>query len=81
MFFKTFAEKQIEQKGRQYDRDIRDERHETERVMAEMLRYLPLIERAEADPALWARLTAGTGIATANGYRAAVGKATAKPSA
>ena len=43
---------------------------------AEMLRYLPIIERAEADPKLWAQLTEGTGIATANGYRAAIAKAT-----
>ena len=42
----------------------------------EMLRFLPIIERAEADPELWGRLTAGTGIATANGYRAAIKKAT-----
>ena len=41
----------------------------------EMLRFLPIIERAEADPELWGRLTAGTGIATANGYRAAIKKA------
>jgi hypothetical protein len=43
---------------------------------AELLRYLPVLERAEADPELWARLTAGTGIATLNGYRAALAKAT-----
>lgn len=42
----------------------------------EMLRYLPIIERAEADAELWERLTEGTGIATANGYRAAIAKAT-----
>lgn len=42
----------------------------------EMRRYLPVIERAEADPALWERLTAGLGIATANGYRAAIAAAT-----
>ncbi len=42
----------------------------------EMLRYLPIIERAEADTELWERLTDGTGIATANGYRAAIAKAT-----
>ena len=42
----------------------------------EMLRYLPIIERAEADPELWEKLAAGTGIATANGYRAAIAKAT-----
>ena len=42
----------------------------------EMLRYLPIIERAEADAGLWARLAEGTGIATANGYRAAIAKAT-----
>lgn len=44
-------------------------------LRAEMLRYLPIIERAEADPGLWELLTAGTGIATANGYRAAIAKA------
>lgn len=43
---------------------------------AEMLRYLPVLERAEADPELWERLTAGLGIATLNGYRAALAKAT-----
>lgn len=42
----------------------------------EMLRFLPVIERAEADPDLWARLTDGLGIATANAYRAAIAKAT-----
>jgi hypothetical protein len=41
----------------------------------EMIRYLPIIERAEADPELWERLTSGTGIATANAYRAAIVKA------
>ena len=43
---------------------------------AEMLRFLPVLEQAEADHELWARLTAGTGIATANAYRAAIAKAT-----
>ncbi len=43
-------------------------------LLAEMVRYLPVIERAEQDPELWARLTAGTGIATANGYREAIRK-------
>lgn len=42
----------------------------------ELVRFLPIIERAEADPELWARLTEGTGIATANAYRAAIQKAT-----
>ena len=41
----------------------------------EMERYLPIIERAEADPEVWSRLTEGTGIATANGYRNAIAKA------
>ena len=43
------------------------ESHES--LLAEMRRYLPLLERAEADSAVWDRLTAGTGIATLNGYR------------
>ncbi len=42
----------------------------------EMLRYLPVLERAEADPEIWNRLTEGLGIATANSYRAAISKAT-----
>jgi hypothetical protein len=41
----------------------------------EMRRYLPVMERAESDPELWARLTEGLGIATLNGYRAAIAKA------
>ena len=32
MFFKTFAEKQIEKKGRKYDSDIRRAREEIERL-------------------------------------------------
>lgn len=43
-------------------------------LLAEMVRYLPVIDRAEQDPELWSRLTAGTGIATANGYREAIRK-------
>ena len=45
----------------------------------EMVRFLPIIERAEADPELWTRLTKGTGIATANAYRAAIAAATGEP--
>lgn len=41
----------------------------------EMVRYLPILERAEADPEIWNKLTAGTGIATANGYRHAINQA------
>ena len=47
---------------------------ERDQLLAEMVRYLPVIERAEQDPELWARLTVGTGIATANGYREAIRK-------
>lgn len=43
---------------------------------AEMIRYLPVLERAESDPELWARLTEGLGIATLNSYRHAIVKAT-----
>lgn len=43
---------------------------------AEMLRYLPVLERAESDPKLWAQLTEGLGIATLNSYRHAIAKAT-----
>lgn len=44
----------------------------------EMVRYLPILERAEADPEIWNKLTAGTGIATANGYRHAINQALGK---
>ncbi len=45
-------------------------------LLAEMKRYLPLLERMEAEPATWERLTVSLGIATANGYRAAIARAT-----
>jgi hypothetical protein len=45
-------------------------------LLSEMKRYLPLLERLEAEPALWERLTVSLGIATLNGYRAAIAKAT-----
>ena len=44
-------------------------------IIREMKRYLPVLERAESDPKLWAELTDGLGIATANGYRHAIAKA------
>lgn len=44
----------------------------------EMQRYLPVLERAEADPALWDSLTAGLGIATLAGYRHAIATAEGK---
>jgi hypothetical protein len=44
-------------------------------TIAEMERILPVLERAEADPETWDRLTAGTGIATLNGFRAALDRA------
>lgn len=47
-------------------------------VVSEMERYLPVIERAESEPETWARLTNGTGLATANGYRAAIRRARAE---
>ena len=45
---------------------------ERDRLRDEMQRYLPVIERCENLPALWAWCTRGTGIATANGYRKAL---------
>lgn len=41
-------------------------------LRSEMRRYLPLIEKAEQYRHTWDFLTEGTGIATANGYRAAL---------
>jgi len=37
-----------------------------------MLRYLPIIEKAERWASTWAFVTEGTGIATANSYREAL---------
>lgn len=37
-----------------------------------MLRYLPIIDRAERYHHTWAFLTGGTGISTANSYREAL---------
>lgn len=44
-------------------------------LLAEMQRYLPVLERLEAEPDLWERFTSGLGIATLNGYRKAIEKA------
>ena len=46
-----------------------------QRMLREMQRYLPVLERAESDPQLWIKLTDGLGIATTNGYRHAIEKA------
>lgn len=43
-----------------------------EEIKNELLRYLPVLERAEADPEIWEKLTQGLGIATLNGYKRAV---------
>lgn len=43
-----------------------------------MKRYLPLLERLENGVELWANLTDGLGIATLNGYRAAIARAAGK---
>lgn len=44
-------------------------------LLAEMQRYLPVLEALECDPTLWIAYTKGTGIATTNGYRAALAAA------
>lgn len=43
-------------------------------IAYELKRYLPIIEKAEADPEIWGKLTEGTGVATANGYRFVIKK-------
>jgi|GEM_PF-1043279 len=47
---------------------------EIAQLRSEMLRYLPVINKAEQYRHTWDFLTEGTGIATANGYRAALGQ-------
>lgn len=49
---------------------------EIAQLRSEMLRYLPVINKAEQFRHTWDFLTEGTGIATANGYRAALQKET-----
>lgn len=44
-------------------------------MLAQLRRYLPVLEAAERDPETWARLTAGTGVATLNAYRKSIEKA------
>lgn len=46
-------------------------------LLKEMERYLPILERAEemGGGGVWGTLTDGTGIATINGYKAAIAKA------
>ncbi len=48
-------------------------------LLSEMKRHLCILERAEAMPDKWQPLSVGTGIATLNGYRAAIAKAEATP--
>ncbi len=45
------------------------------RLLREMARYRPVLERAFERPQDWTSLTAGTGIATPNGYVAAIAAA------
>jgi len=45
-------------------------------LIAEMKRYLPILEKLESRPDLWGELAEGTGIETANGYRHAIERAT-----
>lgn len=42
-------------------------------LLREMKRHIPIIDKAEGST-IWEYLTSGTGIATANGYRAAIAK-------
>jgi chromosome segregation ATPase len=56
--------------------EIRAEREEfraeVERLKREMRRYLPVLDALEASHSAWQWYTDGTGIATLNGYRAAL---------
>jgi hypothetical protein len=47
-------------------------RSENARLRSEMKRYLPVLEAMESNHSGWEWYTAGTGIATLNGYRAAL---------
>jgi hypothetical protein len=45
---------------------------ERDRLRKEMARYLPILESLEEEPDAWELFSEGTGIATLNGYRAAL---------
>jgi hypothetical protein len=45
-------------------------------LLSELQRYLPVIEYLESKPELWGEVAYPLGIATANGYRHAIAKAT-----
>jgi hypothetical protein len=45
-----------------------------DRLLREMQRYLPILERIEAHAETWDWATRGTGVATLNGYRAAMSR-------
>lgn len=47
---------------------------ENAKLRSEMLRYLPVIEKAERWSSTWAFVTEGTGIVTANSYREVLGQ-------
>lgn len=50
---------------------------ETEKYLLFILRmYLPILERAERNPAIWNEIVSGTGIATLTAYRKAIEQAT-----
>lgn len=48
-------------------------------LLAEMKRHLPILERMADMPEFWESITSGTGVATLNGYRAAIANAEGKP--
>ena len=54
---------------------IDEQQRKIDRIQDEMRRYLPILEALEAKPSSWEWFTDGTGIATLNGYRAALKEA------
>ena len=47
---------------------------ERDELVGEMRRHLWVLQRAQADPILWEKLTVATGVATLNGYEAVLAK-------
>jgi hypothetical protein len=50
------------------------EDQQNNKLIFEMERFLPILERAEKNPKIWDELTQGLGIATINGYKNAIEK-------
>jgi hypothetical protein len=69
----SFEERHAEYEPRA-NHEAREARDAMAELIAEMRRYLPVIEHLESRPELWGEFCYPIGIATANGYRHALSR-------